>query len=173
MAKSLRRPPVKGTADPQLPGHVLVPVRKPVAGFPKVNYSVPDTSYWRVNTKTNRPTAILTMTPDGVSLGWDNCGTCGMGIAVCDCSMGISLPNSIGYIFVSRGGIKPLPLPNSVVFKAPLTQPFKSKRSLKRKGDGNTQPRTPKRTLKRSKQDEADAKEAEAIIERTYRSLKR
>lgn len=171
MAKSLRRPPIKGSADPQLPGHVLVPVRKPTAGLPKVNYSVPDTSFWRVDTKTNRPTAILTVTPDGVPLGWDNCGTCGMGLVACECAMGISLPNSIGYIFVSRGGVKPLPLPNSVVFKAPV--PTK-KRSLKRKGnDDNTQPRKPKRTLKRAKQEEVDAREANAMIERTYRTLKK
>lgn len=167
MVRSLRRPPVKGTADPDLPGHILVPVRAKAHGMPKVNYTVPDTSYWRVNKRTQKPVAVVTMTPDGVKLGWDQCGSCAQGLVNCTCQSGISLPHAIGYIFISRGGQKPLPLPHAVRFQQPEA-PAAPKHRL--------QPVKKRRTLNPIKQQKADreaTKEAEVQVRRALRKLKR
>lgn len=168
MTKTLRRPPVKGSADPDLPGYVLVPVRKDVPGFPKVNYSVPDGSFWRVDKRTNKPTAITTITPDGVSLGWDNCGTCTSSLSTCRCEAGISLPNAIGYIYATRGGVRPVaPVVQPTlapVFRPPVTR----KKALKR-----SESKRPKKTLRRTSLDKVAEEEADAAIERTLKRLKR
>lgn len=171
MAKTLRRPPVRGSADPWLPGHVLVPVRKEPAGFPKVNYSVPDGSFWRVDTRTSRPTSILTVTPDGVELGWDSCGVCMAYVPRCECAAGVSLPNSIAHIFISRGGVKPSAperLPLAPVFQAPAPR-SRRKKKLKRP----IQEPRPKKTLKRTTLDKVAEEEAAAAVERVLKKLKR
>jgi hypothetical protein len=120
------------------PEYDLVPIRSNTRGFPKVNYSVPDSSFWRVERWTNRPVALVTITPDGVELGWDTCGACSVGLLHCACKAGISLPNAIGYIFTTRGGVRPEPPPLAVEFTAPmprrpLSRKAKPKRALSRK----------------------------------------
>lgn len=166
MSKTLRRPPVRGTKDPDMPGHVLVPVRKAPAGFPVVNYSVPDTSYFRVDTRTNRPVAIVTVTPNGVSLGWDACGTCTRGLRLCACKLGISLPYSIEYCYISMGGQKSLPLPNAVRFQEPTPTPKKTLRRV--------EPVTPKRKLlRRASMDRIADKEAEVAVQAALKRLRR
>lgn len=169
MVKELRRRPVQGTPDPYLPGHVQVPVRKPVPGMPKVNYSVPDTSFWRVNTRTKKPTSIVTITPDGVNLGWDECGACARSFMHCDCAGGVSLPRSIEHIFLKSGGTKPA-LPHAVVFQPPVPpRPARGLKKLKRPVN------QPKQLLRRKREDVA-AKEAETAMEgelKKFRRLKR
>ena len=132
MVRSLRRPPVKGTTDPDFPGHVLVPVRAKAKGMPKANYTVPDTTYWLVGKRNFKVTGAITITPDGVKLGWDLCGACACNLNHCECNTGISLPHAIGYIFISRGGQKPLPQPNAVRFQPPVAPAFSSAAKPKR-----------------------------------------
>jgi hypothetical protein len=162
MVRSLRRPPVRGTEDPDLPGHVLVPVRKPVPGLPKINYSVPDTSFYRVNKRTNKVTAIVTVTPNGISIGWDSCGQCSLSVRLCECHSGVSCPNSVAHIYVMSGGQKPeRPMPLAVPFQSPV-RPIPP-----------IQPVKPKRQLRRRAQEAEDAAIAEAEINNAVRKLKR
>lgn len=169
MVRSLRRPPVQGSADPDVPGHVLVPVKKKPDGFPAINYSVPETSFWRVHTRSNKPVAIVTVTPSGLNLGWDECGNCAHGLLHCTCQLGISLPRSIEYIWVTSGGKKPLPQPNAVRFQQPVpverTQP---KRKLKRY---EPQLEVKKRPLRRLRREEIATTEAKAAVGRPLRKL--
>jgi hypothetical protein len=161
MVRSLRRPPVKGTTDPDFPGHVLVPVRAKAKGMPKANYTVPDTTYWLVGKRNFKVTGAITITPDGVKLGWDLCGACACNLNHCECNTGISLPHAIGYIFISRGGQKPLPQPNAVRFQPPVVPaPLPSSK--------------PKRSLAafRPKQSDPAERVADAHVKRALRRLK-
>jgi len=161
VVKSLRRPPIRGSADPDMPGHVLVPVDKGVPGLPKVNYSVPATSFFRVDQRSNRPVAIVTVTPDGLPVAWDTCGQCGTTIRNCACHGGISCPNSVTHIYVVRGGIKPERVPLAVPFQAPgQLQPVNV-------------PQRPRKMLKRTSRVSADEQTADAMVSTAFRKLKR
>jgi hypothetical protein len=136
-----------------------VPIRGGLVSFPKVNYSVPNSSYWRVDVSKDKATAIITVTPDGIELGWDTCGICSMGFYGCQCKAGISLPNSIGYLYTTRGGVRPTPPPLAVTFTPP-----KPKRSLSRT---KPEPVKPKRKLRRlNKVEETPAKKPRRLKRR-------
>lgn len=144
MARTLRR-------NKPEPAYEPVPVRQKDSKFPKVNYSVPDSSYWRVDNRSGLATAIVTVAPDGLNLGWDSCGVCSSSFYNCLCASGISLPNSVGYIFTTRGGIRPAPpQPLSVAFEAPKPR----MRSLRRV----EAPKRPLRRLQRAEQPPTEQK---------------
>lgn len=90
------------------PQYDEINVRSVSPGLPKVNYSVPDSTFYRVDRATGRVEAVITVTPDGLSLGWDTCGTCVLGVNACKCSSGVTVGSGIMHIYVSRGGIKPV-----------------------------------------------------------------
>lgn len=160
MARSLRRSKYQGATDTDVPKHILVPVRSEAPGLPKVNYSVPDSSFFRIDKRTDSVTAIVTVTPGDLKIGWDTCAQCGMSIRNCNCNGGISCPSSITHIFVLSGGVKPIP-------PQPLAVPFRSPapRELKRS--------TPKRQLRRRRQEAEDTALAEQLMERNFKKLKR
>lgn len=108
MTKMLRRPPLRfeGTPDPYVLGCTLVPVTDRVVGLNKLNYTVPESSYWRMYA--GRPVAIVTVAPGNVYVGWDSCGQCAATVGMCRCPGGVVAPHSVTHIYVSRGGVKPV-----------------------------------------------------------------
>lgn len=141
--------------------------RKKIGRFPRVNYSVPDDSQYE--THNGKLHAIITTTPRGLKLAWDNCGACLQHIRVCKCSGGITLPTSIGYLYAKEGGALPpkpmfqaeerawfVPKPKArrvepdrfPQFQAPsIVEPISPKRKLRRKI--HLDESLPKRTLRR------------------------
>jgi hypothetical protein len=150
LTRKLRRKP---TAAAPLPNISKARIRrKPGGRFPHVNYSVPDSSVYEVHG--GKLHAIVTTTPRGLDLAWDNCGSCSMHIRTCKCEGGVSLPNSISYLFTKEGGVLP-PRPVVVEQDRPFFMPAPRKRRNPRQWPTFQAPVTPdpapapKRKLKR------------------------
>lgn len=97
------------TADPAIKGHLLVPIgsepvkiRSKKTGITydlKVSRTVPPNTYARVGEKSGKFKCLVTVTPDGLVIGWDFCGMCVMGVRACVCRVGPTPPGHIKHLY--------------------------------------------------------------------------
>lgn len=75
---------VSGSRDPDMPGHILVPLSRQHHTLPKVK-DVPPETFYRYNERKRRVECMVTMMPGGLLVAWDTCSVCSMHVRTCRC----------------------------------------------------------------------------------------
>lgn len=79
----------------------LIHVSKFIEGAPVVDLDkVPPNTYYRI--RNDGQYVFVTIMPDGLYVGWDNCERCHNIVSGCKCDKGIEAPKSVQYIYSKR-----------------------------------------------------------------------
>lgn len=107
MAKDTRLSLKQGITDPTVKNRLLIPASRPPKKFSlqgltrPVHASVEDVTYYRFNPKRQRVECLVSLTPDGWYIAWDNCGICGRYYTKCKC-LGIAPTHGILHLLGRR-----------------------------------------------------------------------
>lgn len=80
---------------------LVAPSKRPDhSAYPKFNPKrVPPDTYYAVERDLRKPMQLMTVMPDGLAVGWSNCGNCHGWWGLCSCPGGIVCPRSVEYIY--------------------------------------------------------------------------
>lgn len=100
MAKTIKikTTSVRTILKDRVEGFILVPLTQPEPHYPRVQSNVMPNTYYRVNAKTGKCRAFVTVMPDDHRVAWDTCSKCHTHVTVCECNSGVYHPSSIAFI---------------------------------------------------------------------------